>query len=426
MLRPYRDVLAVSGARFFVLAGAVARLPMSMLGIGIVLLVEQATGSYGMAGAVAATYGVAQSVATPPLACAVDRHGQARTMRPAITVHVAGLLLLVGLGLWSAPTWTFFVAAVVMGSTIGSVGSLVRARWSYALEGDERRLHTAYSLESVLDEAVFITGPLVITVLAVHFSPALGLLVAVAAVGGGGAALLSQHSTEPPSSGARPTVGTGVLRAPGMVVLILTFACVGAVFGSVEVVTVAFTDERGLPGAAGWVLAAFALGSLLAGVAYGAVHWRSPAGRRFVIGVLLLAIGVAPVAMVVRIDLLVVVVFVAGFAISPMLISGNQLVQDLVSPSRLTEGLSWVSTAIGVGVSAGSALSGTVVDAAGAHAAYLVPGGAGAVAAVVVLGGQRWLRPRRAEWPAGRSVRLGAGWLPRSRRLGQALRGRRW
>jgi MFS family permease len=147
VLRAYRDVLAVSGARFFVLAGAVARLPMSMLGIGIVLLVEQATGSYGMAGAVAATYGVAQSVATPPLACAVDRHGQARTMRPAITVHVAGLLLLVGLGLWSAPTWTFFVAAVVMGSTIGSVGSLVRARWSYALEGDERRLHTAYSLE---------------------------------------------------------------------------------------------------------------------------------------------------------------------------------------------------------------------------------------------------------------------------------------
>lgn len=399
MLRPYRDVLAVPGAPFFVVAGLVARLPISMLGIGIVLLVEDSTGSYGIAGAVAATYGVVQSVMTPLLARAVDRYGQARTMRPAIGVHVLGLLLLVGLAAASAPTWTFFAAALVMGATIGSLGSLVRARWSYALEGDERRparLHTAYSLESVLDEVVFIAGPLIVTLLAVRFSPALGLLVAVVAVGGGGVALLSQHSTEPPPSGSRPTVGTGVLRAPGMVVLVLTFVCVGGIFGSVEVVTVAFTDELGEPGAAGWVLAAFALGSLLAGVGYGAVHWGSGAAPRFVVGVLLLAVGVAPVAMVMRIDLLAIVVFVAGFAISPMLISGNQLVQELVTPSRLTEGLSWVSTAIGVGVSAGSALSGAVVDAAGAHTAYLVPVAAGAVAAVVVLAGRHWLQPRPA------------------------------
>lgn len=402
MLRPYRDVLAVPGAPRFVVAGLVARLPISMLGIGIVLLVEDSTGSYGIAGAVAATYGVVQSVTTPLLARAVDRYGQARTMRPAIGVHVAGLLLLVSLAAASAPTWTFFAAAVVMGATIGSLGSLVRARWSYALEGDERRsprLHTAYSLESVLDEVVFIAGPLIVTLLAVRFSPALGLLVAVVAVGGGGAALLSQRSTEPPPSGSRPTVGTGVLRAPGMVVLVLTFVCVGGIFGSVEVVTVAFTDERGVPGAAGWVLAAFALGSLLAGVGYGTVHWSSGAAPRFVLGVLLLAVGVAPVAMVARIDLLAVVVFVAGFAISPMLISGNQLVQELVTPSRLTEGLSWVATAIGVGVSAGSAVSGAVVDAAGAHTAYLVPVAAGAIAAVVVLAGRRWLQPRPAAVP---------------------------
>ncbi len=394
MLGPYRDVLAVPGATLFASAGVVARLPISMLGIGIVLLIEPATGSYGMAGAVAATYGVVQSVTTPLLARAVDRYGQAKVMSPAIVVHVAGLLALVALAARTTPTWTLFAAAALVGGTIGSLGSLVRARWSYALADDPRRaarLHTAYSLESVLDEVVFITGPLVVTLLAVRVSPALGLLVAAAAVGGGGAALLSQRGTEPPASGVGADGGTGVLRAPGMGVLVVTFVCVGGIFGAVEVVTVAFTDERGVPGAAGGVLAAFALGSLLAGLGYGAVHWQSPAGPRFVLGVLLLASGVAPVALVDRVDLLTGVVFVAGFAISPMLISGNQLVQDLVPGQRLTEGLAWVATALGVGVAAGSALSGAAVDTAGAHRAYLVPVAAGVIAAAVAVGGRRRL-----------------------------------
>lgn len=149
------------------------------------------------------------------------------------------------------------------------------------------------------------------------------------------------------------------------------------------------------------MLASFALGSLLAGVGYGAVSWRSPAGRRFVAGVLFLAVGVVPVMLVQQVPLLAVVVFVAGFAISPMIISGNALVAELVAPSRLTEGLAWVSTAIGVGVASGSAVSGAVVDAAGAHRAFVVPVAAGALAAVVALAGARRLSTEHVS-PAAR------------------------
>lgn len=403
MLSPYRDVLSVPGARVFALSGLLARLPIAMLGIGIVLLVEAATGSYGVAGAVAAVFGVVQAVATPVVARAVDRFGQARVMRPAVAVHVVGLLLMVVAAQTGSPLWTFFATAVLMGATIGSIGALVRARWSYALAGDPRataRLHTAYSLESVLDEVVFIAGPLLITVLAIQVSPSAGLLAAALAVAVGGAVLFAHRSSEPPVAGGRAEVGTAVLRAPGVPVLVLAFVCVGGIFGSVEVLTIAFTDERGAPGAAGWVLAAFALGSLLAGVGYGAVQWQSSAGRRFVVGVLLLAVGVVPVMLVERVSLLVVVVFVAGFAISPMLISGNALVAELVAPSRLTEGLAWVSTALGVGVSAGSALSGALVDAVGAHRAFVVPVAAGALAAVVaLLGSRRLTAPPRVPVP---------------------------
>jgi MFS family permease len=396
VLRPYRDVLEVRGARGFVAAGLVARLPISMLGIGIVFLVEGASGSYGLAGAVAATFGVVQAAASPLVAGAVDRYGQARVMLPAIGVHVVGLLLLVASRVLHAPRWTTFAAAAVAGGTIGSIGALVRARWSYVLAGSTRRaalLHTAFSLESVLDEVVFITGPILVTALAVGVTPVAGILTAAVAVAIGGTALMLQRSTEPAPSRARPVQGTGVLRNRGMIVLVAAFVCVGVIFGAVDVATVAFTADRGVPGAAGWVLASFAFGSLLAGVGYGAVHWRSPAGRRFVLGVVLLAIGVAPVMLVQQVVLLAVVVFVAGFAISPMLISGNALVQELVVPTRLTEGLAWIATSIGLGVAAGSAMTGATVDAIGAHRAFVVPVAAGLLAALVVLVFARWLRP---------------------------------
>lgn len=400
VLRPYRDVLAVPGAARFVASGALARLPISMLAIGIVLLVASHTGSYGVAGAVAAAYGVVQSVAAPAVARAVDRFGQSRVMRPAIAVHVVGICLVVLASTTSAPRWTVYAAAVVAGATIGSVGALVRARWSYVLRDSEDgggRLHTAYSLESVLDEVVFIVGPILVTVLATQVSPAVGLLTAAVAVAVGGTALMAHRASEPPASGTRPVVGSGVLRSPGMVVLLVAFLCVGGIFGAVEVVTVAFTAERGLPGVAGAVLASFALGSLLAGLAYGAVQWTTPPGPRFIGGVLLLAVGVTPVMLVQRVPLLALVVFVAGFAISPMIISGNALVQRLVAPARLTEGLTWVATAISLGAAAGAAASGAAVDAVGAHRAFTVPVAAGLVAALVVVVGARWLRaPQRS------------------------------
>jgi MFS family permease len=406
VFRSYRDVLSIPGAPGFTSAGALARLPMSMLGIGIVLLVKSATGSYATAGAVAGVFGLTQAFTSPFLARAVDRFGQSRVMLPAIAVHLAGLASLLISAELHAPRWTVFAAAVIAGATIGSIGSLARARWSYVLAGREPAgvrealLHTAYSLESVLDEVVYITGPLLVTTLAVRLSPGFGLFAAMLAVGIGGVLLLLQHRTEPVPSGTRRPAGSGGLAAPGMIVLLLGMTCTGAIFGSVEVLTVAFADSQHALGAAGWVLACFALGSLLAGLAYGVVHWKLGAGRRFLVAVLLLALGVSPVLLVTNLPQLAVVIFVAGFAISPMLIGGMGLVQELVRPERLTEGLTWVASTIGIGVSAGSAIGGAAVDAFGAEQAFVVPVGAGALAAVIVLLGSRWLRPVEKVSPA--------------------------
>jgi MFS family permease len=403
VFRPYRDVLSLPGARGFTSAGALARLPLSMLGIGLVLLVEAATGSYAAAGAVAGVFGVTSALASPWVSRAVDRFGQARVMLPAIALHVTGLILVLSCTQLDTPRWTIFAAAVIAGASIGSIGSLVRARWSFALTGHQRAatlLHTAYSLESVIDEVVFVSGPLLVTLLATQFAPALGIIASALAVGIGGTALMLQRGSEPPPSGLQHGPGAGVLRAPGMVVLSLAMVCVGVIFGSMDVIAIAFADERHHLNRAGWVLAAFALGSLVAGLGYGSVQWTWPAGRRFRLGVVLLAAGVVPVLFVQNLAQMAVVVFIAGFAISPMLISGNALVQELVDPTRLTEGLTWIGSGIGIGVSAGAAIAGAVVDAAGAQGSFSVPVTAGLLAAVLVLTCSRWLRPVRSPQPA--------------------------
>ncbi|WP_309134009.1 MFS transporter [Cellulomonas sp.] len=397
MLQPYRDVLARPGALAFSSTGVLARMPMSMVGIGIVLMVEAIYDSYGLAGRVSAVFVVAQAVGSPQIARLVDRYGQARVMRPALLTSAAGIALLVlAATLHAHPAW-LYAAAVLAGATIGSFGALVRARWNHALGDDPRGVHTAFSLESALDELVFVVGPVLATVLATSVAPSAGLVVPVVAMLVGGLAFLAQRRTEPPAAGTR-TTGDGshgtVLRSPGMVVLVLVFVGMGAIFGATDVATVAFAEEAGRPALAGAVLAVFALGSLVSGLLYGARHWTSPLHLRFALGVIALAVGVCAFFLAQSLAVLAVVMFVVGFAIAPSIINGNALVQGLVPPGRLTEGLTWVSTALGVGVSVGSSVAGSRIDAGGAHAGFLVVVVAGAGALVATLVALPVLRPR--------------------------------
>ncbi|WP_308199941.1 MFS transporter, partial [Actinotalea sp. K2] len=392
MLQPYRDVLARPGALAFSSAGVLARLPMSMVGIGIILMVSEIYGSYGLGGRISAVYVIVHAICSPRLARLVDRHGQARVMRPAVLVTAAGLTGLVGVALVVGPTWALYVLAAVTGSSVGSMGSLVRARWSHVLS-NPRHVHTAYSLESALDELVFIIGPIVATLLATGVTPVAGLIVPVAAVLVGGHLLLAQRRTEPPVT-VHPagTRHRSVMRSGGMVVLALVFVAMGAIFGATDVATVAFAEEQGTKSAAGLLLGIFAAGSMLSGLGYGARHWVSPLWKRFAIGMVALAAGVSLFFFVTSIPVLAVVMFVTGFAIAPTLINGNGLVQHFVPRDRLTEGLTWVGTSLGVGVSFGASIAGSLIDRDGSHGGFLVVIVSAGLAVVAVLASLRTLR----------------------------------
>lgn len=382
---PYRAVLARPGALAFSSAGLISRLPMSMVGIGIVLMVQAYYDSYALAGRVSAVFVIAQAVCGPQFARLIDHHGQARVMRPLLAVSATFLGALVVAAANAAPSWWLYAFAGVSGATIGSIGSLVRARWSTIL-ADPGELHTAYSLESALDEVVFVVGPVLATYLATTVTPYAGLLVPLVAMLAGGYWFLSLRDSEPAPrprvhGERRPTV----LRVPSMVALVLVFVAVGAVFGATDVSTLAFAEEHGRKSLGGVVLAVFALGSLIAGLGYGARSWVSPLWRRFVLGVLLLACGVSLFFVVTSLPALAAVMFATGFTIAPTLINGNALVQQVVPREQLTEGLTYVGAALGVGVSLGASLSGAQIDRAGAHAGFLVVIVAAVVGAVITV-----------------------------------------
>lgn len=366
--------------------GFVGRMSIAMFGIGIVLLLSAVTGSYALAGAVAATFALAQAFCSPLLGRAVDRLGQRRVVVPLVGVHAGALLLLLAAAETDAPSWTFFATAALSGAALPSVGSLVRARWSHLL-GGTGTLQPAYALESVADEVVFVVGPVLVTFLATGVTRTAGLLAAVVLTVTGSLVLAAHRRSEPPSdTGAGGVARAWGVHARGVTAVALVFGAAGSLFGAVEVTVVAFADTVGSRSDAGWVLALLAGGSMLSGLAYGLRTWRTPLGRRFAVGAVALALGTASLPFASSVGVLAVEVFVTGLAISPTLIPGFALVERHAPPGGLTEALSWVNTALGVGLAVGSSLAGRAVDVTGAQQAFLVTAISGvAVALLAVL-----------------------------------------
>ncbi len=174
----------------------------------------------------------------------------------------------------------------------------------------------------------------------------------------------------------------------------VTFVATGAIFGAIDVVTVAFAEERGHKAAASLVLAVYALGSCVAGAVFGLLHLKGHASRRWVVGVCAMAVSMVPLQLVSSLPLMALALFVAGLSIAPTMVTTMALVEEHVPRSKLTEGMTWTGTGLAVGVALGSSAAGWVVDAAGAGRGYLVPGAAGALAALVAFAGWRRLRPQ--------------------------------
>ncbi len=385
MLDTYRRILDRPGTALFSATGLVARLPMSMVALGIVLLVENATDSYGLAGSVSAAMLIGQAAFAIPQGRLLDRLGQARVLPLVGAVWGAGLSLL----MWSVeadwPIATAYVLAVVCGAGLPAIGSSVRARWAHVLES-ERDVQTAFALEAVADEAVFMLGPIIVTVLATTVHPVAGLSAALATGTLGTLYFAAQRSTAPPP---HPRAPTRADRAPlpWATVVPLTVVCLalGLLFGAAEVTAVAFAEEQHAKSYVGVLLALWAFGSLLAGAVTGAVTWRKGPLVRLRVGALGMAATMVPMPLIDSMWVMGAVLFAAGFAIAPTLIATMSLAEQVLPYSRLTEGMAVLHTGLIGGVAPGATVAGIVIDARGASPAYLVSLGGGLIALAAAL-----------------------------------------
>ena len=381
----YRQVLGGREARAFSAAGFAARLPMSMTGLGIVLLISITSGSYGRAGLVTAVATLTTAVAAPAWGRLIDRVGQAPVLVAATILYNVSVGALITTVLLDAPLAITSITAVGVGLGFSSAGAAVRARWSHRLRGNPL-LNTAFAWEAVLDEAVFIVGPVLATLLATSVHPALGL-----AVGGvvglvGAIALAAQRSTEPPLA-SRTQRRSRDSRLSGWLLVPIVFACaaLGMLFGGMEVVIIAFADEAGILPYAGVIVMAWAGGSLIAGVVTGTIVWTSGPARRFRVGAVLLALSLIPLPFVMHPLPTAGLLILSGLFIAPTLIASVAVTQAAVPADRLTEALGWTSMGMAGGVGIGAAALGQVIDIGGAQAGFYGVIGTGLVLIVAAL-----------------------------------------
>ena len=361
MLNRYRQVFAGNSAWRFSTAGFIARLPVSMVGIGILMYVEAERGSYTIAGAVSGSISIASAIGGPLSSRLVDKLGQHRVLPIQILLIVLCSMALVVLIPSEVPAPYLFIFSIGSGLAYPSIGALVRSRWTALLVSGPVLL-TAFSIESIIDELIFIVGPTIAATTSVKFHPAAPQIIAMCLLTGGGLWLASMRSTEPPINKHQGKHGKPVILQNGLIYMWGVHIAIGMFFGAVETSIIAFTKLAGQPIYGGIVMAIWAFGSLLGGFVYGGLHFKSALHNQLIVVTLLLVPATAAMIFVDSILMLALLSIAAGIGISPLLIASAAITQRRSPLGRTTEAIASMYAGISLGFAFAAAMAGWLID----------------------------------------------------------------
>jgi predicted MFS family arabinose efflux permease len=350
--------------------------------IAVVLFVRAEGGTYSLAGALAAVYGVANAVGQPVLGRLVDLHGQPRVQLPAALVSAAAMTVFALTGL--EPLAVAYAAMAVAGVSTPPLEGGLRALWPVVLRREEQ-VHTAYAMDAVAQEVMFTVGPLLVTLCVSLWDERAALLVLnLLGVLGALSVVVS-----PPSrawrSAPREAHWLGALRSPGLLALLGAFLFVGIALGSITVASVSYADGHGGDAVYGWMMAGLGLGALVGGSVYGARAWRGAPERRLRVLVASLAVCYLPLTLTPRAVPMVLLSVLSGVFLAPCIACAFIIVDRHAPSGTVTEAFSWLVTTFTVGASVGTGVAGPVVQAGGTVWGFAVPGAAGAVSLLVLL-----------------------------------------
>jgi predicted MFS family arabinose efflux permease len=388
----YLALLRRPGVARLVVGAFIGRLSTGMETLAFILLVRQTSGSFALAGGVAAADAVGAGVAATPMGRAVDRLGQTRVLGGTAGLHVVGL----GALLVAARGHAIGAVLIGLGAAIGlstpPVGGAMRTMWP-RLTSSGPTLERAFALEATLQELVFIIGPLLVGAIVAGFSPSAAVVVC-AAVTAAGVALFVTAPASRAQRGGQSTVGwAGALAASGMRTLVLATLPIGIALGTVEIVVPAFATSHGSGAAAGLLLGIWGVGSVVGGLWFGARRWTGPLERRYAALLAVFPLVTAALGFASSNPALGVLLFVAGMPLAPMFSVLYLLIDRLGPAGAETEAFTLVTTAIVIGAALGVGAGGTLVGPLGTGGAFAVAGAAAVIAPLIALVRRRTLEP---------------------------------
>ena len=367
---PFADVLSHDGAVVTSLGGLIARAPVAMVPIGLIAIGSGPLNSYAVGGAAAGAFSIANAVGATLIGRSADEQGHRPTLIRATVVMIVAAAAITGIALAAPDAFLLIAASALLGAATPNIGSIIRARWTAVLQSGSLRLR-AMALESVNDEMNFLIGPPIASLLIVQ-----GLLwgpVAVAVLLSlvGLIAVLSQRRWEPALHAPDAAGMAGAIRENSL--LIVSAAAIGSILGASQVLLLGYCAAIGAAAGIALALGLNSGASLVGAILIGAKSdWRWSAERRFALSATFFALVTIPTAFVSGYVPYLIATTIAGFGIAPMFIQVNAVIAERAGGSARSGAFALIGGGVVFGISAGSAIGGVAIDAAGASDARLI------------------------------------------------------
>lgn len=384
------------------LAAFLARLPIAMAPLGILLLIERERGSYSLAGLVTGAFALGSAVGMPLWGRLMDRSGQPRVLVPTALTSAATLVALALATVLGAPSAALLALSLLAGLSFPPMSPAIRAAWRVIFP-DRASRRVAFALDGTSVELIFVGGPLLLSLLLVLTPPAVPLMITAALLAGGSLAysrtsaarLSGGVSATTPDGGGPPRRRVPVVLVGGVATVLTVMLMLSIGFGQLDTSMAATAGQLlGSTDNVGVLFAAIAGGSTVGGLAYGAGRWRFQERHGVVVLLAAFSLLLGAMALLMRspdpgLLLVLPLLFVTGVTIAPTLIMQQSLVDHLAPADRLNEAQAFLSAANTTGAAAGTALAGVLIDFHGLDWSYAGASAALALAVVVALLSQR-------------------------------------
>ncbi len=377
----YRAFLSQPDVGRLLLAALFTRLPLGTVMLAMLMHVQSLTGSFATAGGTVGSYLFASAVTAPILGRIVDRRGPAPILViTGIVCPAALVLLLLARPLALTPP-LMIAAAALAGAFVPPISVLTRTMWRHRFE-DERARLLAFSVDGVLIETAFTTGPMIVaaTMAVASATAAFAVAVGLTALAVPLFALSPALKYWQRSPAAKRHL-LGPLTEPRLAVVYAVVFLFTFCLGLTEVGYPGYATGAGIAALSGVLLAINSLGSATGGLAYGALHLHMAAERQLPRILAAMAVPLALQAATGSAWLLGALAFAAGVLIAPVFALTAMLVTSIAPPRYATEAFTWSATCIVGGLGAGQALGGRLLEASGYSAVFALSAGAAMAAA---------------------------------------------